>query len=149
MTVIAWDGHTLAADKRGENSSFARTVTKIRRFPDGSIGGCSGDAHDAAELLDWYASGANPDALPARQKADKDSATALLVVTRKGELLHFNGGAFPITIEDKTFAMGCGRDYAITAMHLGKTAREAVEVACLFDLGCGNGIDTLTLEQDQ
>lgn len=29
---------------------------------------------------------------------------------------------------------------------LGKTAAEAVDVACKFDSGCGNGVDTLEFE---
>ena len=37
------------------------------------------------------------------------------------------------------------RDFALAAMHLGKSAREAVEVACALDVFCGNGIDTLEL----
>ena len=35
MTVIAWDGHTLAADKRSvSGGGIARTVTKIQRHGD-------------------------------------------------------------------------------------------------------------------
>jgi ATP-dependent protease HslVU (ClpYQ) peptidase subunit len=45
--------------------------------------------------------------------------------------------------EDKKTATGSGRDYALAAMHCGKTAREAVEIACLFETGCGNGVDEL------
>lgn len=39
--------------------------------------------------------------------------------------------------------MGSGRDFAIAAMHCGKTAREAVEIASLYENGCGNGVDVL------
>lgn len=41
-------------------------------------------------------------------------------------------------------AIGTGRDYARAAMHLGRNAVEAVQVAILFDENCGNGVDTLT-----
>ena len=47
-------------------------------------------------------------------------------------------------VEDQFAAWGSGRDFALTAMHLGKSAREAVEIACLFENGCGNGVDVLT-----
>ena len=49
----------------------------------------------------------------------------------------------PFVVEDKQWAIGSGRDYAIAAMHLGRTAAEAVAVACLFDVSCGMGIDTM------
>lgn len=81
MTVIAWDGKTLAADKRVGYGNMHRTTTKIRRVGDALVG-CSGS----------------------------------------GSL-------------------------AVAAMHLGKSAREAVEIACLYDMNCGNGIDTLELAE--
>jgi ATP-dependent protease HslVU (ClpYQ) peptidase subunit len=52
-------------------------------------------------------------------------------------------------VEDPFIAFGAGRDYAMAAMHLGCDAHRAVEVACVFDTGCGMGIDTLELDQQE
>ena len=46
-------------------------------------------------------------------------------------------------VEDGFVAVGSGRDYAMATMALGHTARRAVEIACRFDPGTGNGIDEL------
>ncbi len=56
--------------------------------------------------------------------------------------------AYPELHEDKFNALGAGRDYALAAMYLGFDASRAVEVACALDVNCGNGIDVLTLEDD-
>jgi hypothetical protein len=38
-------------------------------------------------------------------------------------------------------AMGSGRDFALAAMHLHKSAADAVLIASLFDVYCGNGFN--------
>lgn len=149
MTVIAWDGTTLAADKRASNSGLARTVTKIRRARNGALMGCTGDLHAGEELMAWYDSGRAPEAYPASQKDLTDDLTTLVVIERGPVITTYGRHGARAVFEEKTYASGCGRDYAIAAMHYGKDARDAVALACLFDVGCGNGIDTLTLEQDQ
>jgi 20S proteasome alpha/beta subunit len=144
MTCIAWDGKTLAADKRACNGTLYRTVTKIFRVGD-SLMGYSGDPSFGEGMRAWIAGGEKPDDFPAFQR-DKDDWVVTLVIRANGTIHKYERTPNPITFEDKHFAIGCGRDFALAAMHLGKTAREAVEVAIALDSGCGNGIDTLTLE---
>ena len=50
-------------------------------------------------------------------------------------------------VESSFHAVGSGRDFAIAAMHLGKTAREAVELACLYDIYTGGPITEITLDE--
>lgn len=143
MTVIAWDGKTLAADKRAVNAMLARTVTKIKRLPWGVLLGWSGDQDIGSELRDWFAAGADASRFP--EAARKGDAT--LMVVERGKVRFYVASPAPMEVEDSQVAIGSGRDYAQAAMALGKTAREAVELACRFDTGCGNGIDTLTHEE--
>lgn len=143
MTCIAWDGKTLAADKRATNAGVAYAVTKIHRLPDGLVA-FSGDGAHASELLNWFFGARNPETYPRR---DEDTGAGALQISQRGQIFLYSPAcAFPERIESTIFARGSGRDFALAAMHLGKTAREAVEVACAFDVYCGNGIDTLTLE---
>ena len=144
MTVIAWDGKTLAADKQATNNNLKRTVTKIRRVKECLIFS-SGDFDSCVQLMDWYERGCDPTNWPAFQGV-KDEATNLYFITKHGRVGAYERRSLPFFYEDKFFACGSGRDYAITAMHCGKSAIEAVEIACRFDVSCGMGIDFLTLE---
>lgn len=143
MTVVAWDGRTLAADKRMSIGCHVVTVRKIYRSGD-SLVAFTGTAKHVGALLAWFADGAKPEAYP---KFDKDESCGMTVVHRNGMIQRYEDSGYPIGIEDRQFANGSGGDYARAAMHLGCSAVEAVEVACRFDENCGNGIDVLQFEE--
>jgi 20S proteasome alpha/beta subunit len=144
MTCIAWDGKTLAADKRQSRGTLITTTSKIFRVGDALIG-LSGESALNAQMLAWFRDGEKVDAFPAAQR-DKEDWSAIIVVRADGTLHTYERSPYPSVIEDRRFAIGCGRDFALMAMHLGKSAREAVELTAMFDSGCGNGVDVLTLE---
>lgn len=144
MTCIAWDGKTLAADKAGTNSGYRRTVTKIYRVPDGLVG-FAGDASRAMALLQWFRGGRVIADYPEFQK-DAEAAVGCIFISKDGESYSYLYTPYPELREDRFDSIGSGRDYALAAMYLGHDSRKAVEVACALDNGCGNGIDTLTLE---
>lgn len=68
-----------------------------------------------------------------------------MIIIRDNRCFVYSDTSYPVEIEDKFFASGSGRDFAMAAMHLGLNAVEAVKVACLFDVNCGNGIDQLEI----
>jgi hypothetical protein len=142
MTIIAWDGATLAADKRAIiGGGLIRTVTKIWRHA-GVLLAVTGDWDTAAEMREWFKDGAKPALFP--PKARRDGAATLIVITGFSIEVYCSG-PFPVLIEDDACCWGSGRDYALAALHMGGTARTAVEVACVYQSDCGNGIDCLTL----
>lgn len=141
MTVICWDGKTLAADKRVSFGTSISTTTKIHRI-DGMLVGFSGNATQGAACVQWVRGGMDRSNYPCSQNEDLCS---LLVILPDGAIHYYSKTPDPLVIEDNTFAIGSGSEYADAAMYLGKTAREAVEVAIALDSGCGNGIDTLEL----
>jgi 20S proteasome alpha/beta subunit len=142
MTVIAWDGTMLAADKRLCFGDLATTTTKIFKVAD-SLVGYSGDCDAGEEMLAWFRSGAMPEAFPPYQRQN-DRWAGLLVITPDKRIKKYERTPYPLIIQDKCFAIGSGRDFALAAMHLGYSARDAVEVTCQLDSSCGNGIDVLT-----
>lgn len=145
MSVIAWDGKTVAADKRATCAGVPFTTTKLRRLPSGEILGWTGE-QDAGEMLaKWYADGADTKHWPEFQ-SDKDMWCRLIVVGKSG-VRFYERQPVPVLVEDRMAAWGSGRDFALAAMYLGKSAREAVEVAIAFDTGCGNGIDEMMPEK--
>jgi ATP-dependent protease HslVU (ClpYQ) peptidase subunit len=141
MTVIAWDGTTLAADKASTNAGYRSTVTKIHRV-DGALVALAGTESAVMAGLAWLKGARNPHDYPEAMK----NTDSLMWEIRKGEFLRYGEGPYPARVEDKFLATGSGRDYALAAMYLGFGAVMAVQVACALDIGCGNGIDTLTLE---
>lgn len=144
MTVIAWDGRTLAADKRGVAAGYGFTVTKLFRTELGLVG-VDGYFDSCLELVEWIRSGANPSEHPDSQKDEKRYSYAVLITPDK-KILRYECGPLPIKVEEKFYACGSGRDYALAAMYMGATAEKAVAVASHFDTECGNGIDTLEFE---
>jgi len=140
MTIICWDGKTLAADKRAVCQGLSRTVTKIRRFGNLLVG-VSGDTEAMGQAMQWVSNGRKPEDYPAYLK-DKDCKATMMIIDADRVLI-YGESPIPTHYEDKKTATGSGRDYALAAMLCGKTAREAVEIACLFETGCGNGIDEL------
>lgn len=142
MTCIAWDGKTLAADKRVSFGASISTTTKIHRI-DGMLVGCAGGAAQGVSCIQWVRDGMDRSQYPAAQKEDPCS---LLIIQPNGAIHYYSKTPDPLMVDDKTFAIGSGSEYAEAALYLGKTAREAVEVAIALNSGCGNGIDTLELE---
>lgn len=141
MTVIAWDGKRMAADRQGEFYCTKAFRTKVRRIGD-SLVGCSGEARSSEAVCKWIEDGADPDKFPKIAEADKAS----VLVAKHGSLLLYENSPHPLLLENKFFAMGSGGDAAMATMFLGHDARRAVEVACEVCTGCGGGIDTLELD---
>ena len=155
MTVIAWDGKILAADRMAASGAVKNSVTKIRAMtinpaamdmPAGKylVGG-AGTASAILEHMAWLQRGADPDDFPDRLRND-DVPSILIAVHESGVILSFEDGAYPIVIEDDHYAIGSGREFALTAMFLGKAADEAVEIACALSPTCGDGVDVLEFE---
>lgn len=141
MTTIAWDGRTLAGDRRGNAGGMAYELSKIRRTADGRLLGFSGDIGVGMLMLDWLDRGG---ARPPQQ--DTDRWATVLEITPDGACW-CHGRDSRWRIEQPFFAIGSGRDFALAAMALGRSAAEAVDLAARFDTGTGNGVDALALAE--
>lgn len=141
MTCIAFDGKSIAADRQASNGNTKRATTKLFRLADGSIATMSGLIAHARTRLRWYEAGAKIEDWPT---FDGDDYVCLIVWNKDG-LRYWEDGPVAETVEHGFWAFGSGRDFAIAAMACGKSAREAVEIACQFDTGCGLGVDVMTL----
>lgn len=139
MTVIAYDGSTLAADKMAICAGARLTVTKVFRRQGFRIGISGTESHGLA-VAAWIEAHGKPDDYP---KAEKDDLSYCLVVFGDGRVLRYEGTAYPIESEDRFAAAGSGQDFALAAMYLGHDAVEAVRVASALSSSCGGGIDVL------
>lgn len=141
MTVIAWDGNILAADKMLSDSVIWRHSTKIRRHGDFLIG-LAGDSDMTREMADWFVRGAKVEEFPVGSRLIENYSEMLVIHPDKSISL-YQRTPFPIMLDGPQAALGNGRDAAMAVMLLGHNAIKAVEVACQICTGCGGGIDFL------
>lgn len=145
MTVIAWDGRTLAADKQATNGSTKKATTKIFRHG-AELLAVSGDHAEAMAALRWYQQGGCRDGEPWPEFLKGKDGFGLIVIQADRKVWRYEGPV-PFSIEGQFCAFGSGDEAALVAMACGKTAAEAVGLACMYNTGCGMGIDTLQLEE--
>lgn len=143
MTTICWDGKTLAADKRFVNNGLPRTGTKIFRAGDVLVG-CAGTASHAVAMVDWVRGGRDKADFPIKHG---DDYTHTLVIEADRSISVYERYPNPIRFEEKIYALGSGRDFAMACLHMGKTAEESIAfiIARELDTDTGNGIDVLEL----
>lgn len=141
MTVIAWDGNTIAADSLANDAGLVRIVHKLLRVNDGVIA-VTGSMDQGLELQAWFEQGADPAKWPEFQK--KDDWTRLIRATREG-CWWYERTPYPQRVIAPFTAFGSGRDFAIAAMHMGKSTREAVELACELTTECAGPVDVIEL----
>lgn len=136
MTTIAWDGKTIAADKR--SSYHGNPTMKLTRMADGSICGRAGDTESTTEMIAFL------DGKRGAPEKTTDEVTILRAYPDgHAEMCHNKGVLFPVNMP--FFAIGSGSDYAMGAMAAGATAEQAIEIASRFDKDTGGGIDTMEL----
>lgn len=152
MTVVAWDGKTLAADKQSTSNGLKRKLTKIYKLPNGHLVGATGGSLDCKKYVEWYEKvcDTTDDSTVYIPTWSGDNTPWLMVVTPwKGVYMYTGGDAFIDYSENDIFAIGSGAEYALGAMRAGATAEEAVLIASEFDNGCGMGVDTITLDVEE
>jgi hypothetical protein len=138
MSVIAWDGKILAADRQGTNSGSICTMEKIKKLDTGQIVAWCGRQSYGLVFLEWYLSGADKEKYPEVQHTEDWTC---FVIADKNGVRFYEQDYIPIPILDEFTAFGAGRDFAIGAMAMGATAIKAVQVANQFCDSCGVGVD--------
>ena len=136
MTVIATDGVTIAADGQAHRGARItnKDIAKIH-LRHGRIYALSGTTTMTEAVIAWHHAGADPAKVPPPVKGE----WGLLVIDEKGRWYFDNDLPYADTVE-LPFALGCGRDWGVAAMKLGKTPKEAVEFAIDNDIYCGGEI---------
>lgn len=141
MTVIAWDGKTLAADRQATNSGMRYAATKLFRLSDGSVAAGTGTLAAVLVMKAWYEAGADATKYPECQKSNDDWCR-LVVAKPDGSVFYYEGLPVAIPSESVPAAWGSGRDFAMGAMLAGADARRAVEITGMVSTDCGLGIDS-------
>lgn len=137
MSVIAWDGKMLAADRMAVSFDLAVPVCKIERLGN-EVLAWTGTQEHGLLLLVWYRNGAKPAEWPAFQRTD--DWTRLVIASANG-VRFYEREPIPQTVSSKRAAWGSGRDFALGAMEMGATAYQAIITASSFSINCGCGVD--------
>lgn len=140
MTTIAWDGKTLVADRPLTSSGVRYETTKAHRLSDGSLFASCGALENNAAVRQWLDGSAEKPVMGTDDDFDG------VLIKPDGTAWMLNKKLHLIAIESPHFSTGSGRDFALLAMRLGKTAREAVEMAAELDIWTGMGVTELSLE---
>jgi ATP-dependent protease HslVU (ClpYQ) peptidase subunit len=148
MTVIAYCKGVMACDSlwcSGDGLILTRR-TKLTRLASGGIIGSAGDDDDRA-VLELFDKVKQPRHFPSRAtllqlQFEYDGILVLPtgrifsigIAEPEEHQTHWSGGIYEVA--ENYFAAGVGAAYAFTAMECGKSAREAVELACRRDINC-------------
>lgn len=115
------------------------TGSKAYRLTDGRLYAGSGAAEDCEAVREWL-----------EKTGDKPVVKDFVgIIIESGECFRIEDKLVKIPVKSPFHAVGSGRDYAMAAMHYGKTAREAVELACLYDVYTGCPVTELSVERQE
>lgn len=143
MTVIAYDGKWIAADRQSNSGNLVYPSTKLRRLDNGEVIASTGYVDTCTAIENWYAGGADLDRYPQGQ-ADKERYAVLVVVSTEG-VWEYVAAPARIPIEGPFHAWGSGCEVAFGLLAAGRSAVEAVETAIHYCHACGLGIDAIEL----
>lgn len=153
MTTVAYKNGVLAADTKavGEDGMTFK-CKKLEKLPNGTILGCAGEAdvRDLISILGKASLSKMP--LKAKLRATEGQFRGIWVFPT-GEvfrvLVEYEDGKWDaeiLPIFEPYAAVGSGGGYALGAMLAGKSAIEAVRIACKLDNNSGLPVESIKLE---
>jgi len=151
MSIIVWDGKTLASDRAMWICNIKHKVQKIHKieFPgiQGSylIGGI-GTAAFVSAGFKYFRSGFQTEFKPDYKEYDdiKASEYYFIVINETREIFFYDGKFNSFCILDEKIALGGASEVAIGALDAGATAREAVEICIRRTDYAGLGVDEIS-----
>jgi len=153
MTVIAWDGKTLAADGRMTEGTSIYNDDVIKLFELNSLSynndrllyaGVCGDVSCIQEYLVWLNLNAGIMFKEIVRNPELDVA-GLIIGVNKAYIITQNSAYLMEFCRDTKLAEGSGSNYALSAMSFSLNAVQAVEHACSMDSSCGGSINSVGL----
>lgn len=151
MTVIAWDGNTLAADSMVSDGYLAGRSVKLtehRRKGRRYLMAGTGTSRAIRAVRHWFITGADPKNFPKVAMNDDDFSRFIVVDCESATVRDYQSTHIPCIERAVPFAWGCGREAAMGAMAHGATATQAVETACKLIKGCGGPVVSLSRHEN-
>lgn len=136
MTTVAAKFSTgeIAADSMVSGDDSFYLVEKLRRGKDCVYGACG----DWDKILKFY------QAMESGGDLDSDIDVTVLELRHDGIYI-YESTIIPARIKNDFWAIGTGANFAIAAMHMGASPREAVAISCMYDTSSHEPIDEVKL----
>jgi len=145
MTIIAWDGSTLTADRQHSSGGVVFPAPKLFRLPNGKVAAFCGVADTGLAIIDWIRNGEVPADFP--PGVDGDRVGVIVVDPVKRLLYEYEGRPVPMYREWNLIgAWGSAKGIAIGAMAMGASAPKAVQIACKYSPDCGLGCTSVKIK---
>ena len=135
MTTIAARFSTgeIAADSMVSGDDSFYLTDKLRRGKNSVYGAC-GDWDKVLKMFQALETG----------ELDSDIDVTVLELRHDGIWI-YESTIIPARLKNDYWAIGTGANFAIAAMHCGKSVKEAVEIACMYDTSSHLPVDYMTL----
>ena len=124
----------VSSDAGGERAYYhCKKVYPI----EGEFIGCSGESGGSLLWFEWYMDGCDNETLRT-QMAEEDFD--IVILHSDGKIQCSDGAGIIEDIHEPFYAIGSGTKCALAAMHCGKSATEAVEIAMKIDPHTGGKV---------
>ena len=146
MTTLAFDGKTLASDSQVSCGGMITSTSeqKIYILKDGRCFAGCGTVKFVTIVLKWLNDG-QPDPAPTWDEKDGDFEGLIVNADGTNPCEIYSGGVFsPVEVP---WVGGSGCRFALAAMRLGYTARQAVECAKGLDAYTGGPVQTIRMRK--
>ena len=140
MTIVVWANNILATDRAATDGTAKWKTDKAWYYGEGDnriILSGTGPLYTILAMREWYKGGALENKFPKEQSSNP---CHFIVVSQKEGLTRYEQSPIAIHHGANACAFGDGRDVAYGALHMGATARQAVEAANAHSLHCGLGV---------
>lgn len=147
MTTVAWDGKVLAADRLFISGEIKHYGAKVWRLKDGALFAGAGQGDVVISVRQWLEEHGAESVITGKNapRCGTDCNVSTLTVLPGGRLYHSHDRCVGVPVTLPFFAIGAGREFAFMAMHLGKSAVQAVLLAQELSPSSGGGVDWFEL----
>ena len=158
MTTIAYKDGVLASDSRATAGGMIVSEKAEKLFNvHGYLVGIAGSAAEGVAFVSWLekhvlsqqVSSDLPQIEVIMPEPSDDEDFYALVIFPDGRVFMYEGGSHCYPIQDDFYSIGSGSPFAMTAMSLGSSAIDAVQVAKKFDCYSGGEIKSLKTKEIQ
>ena len=137
MTIIAWDGKTLASDSLTVGGYMRQNGRKkIFTLNNGAVVGLAGDDEQTMLALEWLNNQGG-------DKPDPSKLCNISIIMIKNDISYELYELLMMDESGSPIAVGSGSCYAMGAMLHGATAEESVEISIKLDFNCGGEIQSM------